>query len=369
MTPFRDILSRFRRETAPTERAVARVRERVGTEDSDADVSRAVLRHLPGVRPGAEARIKARLAAPAPAGTRRPLVYGGVVLAAAAAGLTVVAVMPDPGLAPVQAELAAGTQRAELQPSPEVALAYQGAGQLEGTRQAPRIAWESGTVHVDVQPEQGIDLVVETVEAQVQVVGTAFAVTRDLLGTTVEVDHGLVRVVCVDGDTVEIGAGDRHLCYPTTAHDMLVRANTLRERGAAPELLLNTAELALQRYSGTVVDEELVAVRIESLTRLERSVDAYSAAQAYLAADYTSRRDDVLRLTAKLAFDTGGCDEALPWFRQLATEQPGVATLVKLADCETPLNPDAARVALEQAQSLEPDARWAAAIEQRLEQL
>jgi hypothetical protein len=249
--------------------------------------------------------------------------------------------------------------RAELSPSPEVALAYQGAGSLDGTRQAPRIHWQSGTVHVDVEPEQGIDLVVDTPEAQVRVVGTAFAVTRDALGTQVEVDHGRVLVACVDGDETTLGAGEQLTCLPTTAQRMMVRINELRAQGASPELLLDSSEHALARYAGTVLDSEFQVARIEALHRLERLPEAYQQAQAYLGAGHPAR----------LAFDQGGCAEALPWFQQLASEQPSVPTLVKLADCQAAVEPEAARAALEQAQALDPDPRWAAAIEQRIGQL
>jgi ferric-dicitrate binding protein FerR (iron transport regulator) len=369
MKPFREIFARFRRETAPSPRSIERLRERVGHEVSDAQVSRAVLQHLPGVAPGAEARVRARLAAPRPAPSRRPVVVVGLVgLAAAAAGLALVALQDDPQ-APVQASLSSDTQRAELSPSPELALVYQGVGSLDGTRQAPHIRWESGTVHLDVEPEQGIELVVDTPEAQVQVVGTAFAVTRDALGTRVEVDRGRVRVTCLDGDSHMLGAEERVTCLPTNAQRMLVRINELRARGASPEQLLASAEHALERYPGTVLDSELQVARIEALHRLDRFSEAYRQAQAYLEAGHEARRDDLLVLTARLAFDQGGCAEAVPWFLRLAAEQPTVSTLVKLADCLAATEPEAARAALEQAQALEPDARWAAAIEQRLGQL
>jgi len=367
MKPFREFFARFLRETAPSERTVERVKGRIGREATDVQVSQAVLRHLPGVAPGAEARVRARMAAPAPSGSRRPWVYGGVTLAAAAAGLTVVVAMPEPGLAPVQAQLASDTERAELNPSPEVALAYQGAGSLEGTRQAPRIVWESGTVHVDVQPDQGIQLVVATPEAVVQVVGTAFAVTRDALGTQVQVDHGRVRVSCLDGAGSMLGAGEHTTCLPTTAAAMLTRANALQDQGASPEQLLATVALALERHpEPSLVRNELQTLQIQALARLGRASQAYGLSQAYLAAGHELRRDGMLILTARLAHETGGCDAATPWFVQLAAEQPSVPTLVKLADCQALVDPAAARDALEQAQDLEPDVRWAAAIEQRL---
>ncbi|MFH1463350.1 MAG: FecR domain-containing protein, partial [Pseudomonadota bacterium] len=146
---------------------------------------------------------------PAPRPARAWLLVGAGL---AAAAVTLVLALPDPMAEPVRAALVPSADLQSLSPSPEVALAYQGAGQLEGTRQAPRIQWESGTVHVEVEPDQGIQLSLVTREAEVQVVGTAFSVTRDALGSRVEVDHGRVRVTCVGGDATPAGRRpDRHL--------------------------------------------------------------------------------------------------------------------------------------------------------------
>lgn len=367
MKPFRDILSRFRRETQPSPRAVARVRGRIGDQADDAQVSRVLLDHLPGVDPMAPARVKARLAARGSARPRRAWAYGGVALAAAAAGLTVVVALPDPGLAPVQAQLQAGDQLVELSPSPEVALAYHGTGSLEGTRQAPRIAWESGTVHVEVEPEQGVQLVVATTEAQVEVVGTAFDVTRDALGTQVAVDHGRVRVTCHDGAITMLSAGERTNCLPTTAHGMLARARALQDQGASHDLLLTTAEVALHRHPEPgLVHNELQVVSIGALYGLGRETEALEQAEVYLGSGAQIRRDGVLTLATRLAWSTGGCEAASPWLEQLSQVKPSVPDLVKLAECQAALDPDAARATLEQARALEPSPRWAEAIELRL---
>jgi ferric-dicitrate binding protein FerR (iron transport regulator) len=370
MKPFRDILSRFRRETQPSERAVARVKHRIGDPVSDQQISRSLLQQLPGVDPHAPARVRARLAARQPARTYRAWAAGGVVLAAAAAGLTVVVILPDPGLAPVQAQLEAADQPVELAPSPEVALAYTGTGSLEGTRQAPRIAWEAGTVHVDVEPHQGIQLVVATAEAQVEVVGTAFDVTRDALGTQVLVEHGRVRVTCHDGVATLLGAGEHTTCLPTTAHGMLARARALQDQGASQDLLLTTASVALERHpEPSLVNNELQLVRIEALYSLGRESHALERAGAYLDSDAELRRDGVLTLATRLAWSTGGCDAASPWLEQLAVAKPSVPDLVKLAECQAALDPVAARGTLEQARALDPSPRWAEAIELRIQAL
>jgi ferric-dicitrate binding protein FerR (iron transport regulator) len=370
MKPFRDILSRFRRETEPSARAVARVKDRIGGQVDDLEVSRALLQHLPGVDPYAPARVKARLAARQPTRARRVRTYGGVALVAAAAGLTLVLALPDPGVAPVQAQLQATDQTVELAPSPEVTLAYRGTGSLEGTRQAPRIAWEAGTVHLEVEPRQGIELVVATAEAQIEVVGTAFDVTRDALGTQVAVEHGRVRVTCHDGVATLLGAGEHTTCLPTTAHGMLARARALQDQGASRELLLTTATVALERHpEASLVNHELQLVRIESLYSLGLEAEALEQARAYLDSGAQLRRDGVLTLATRLAWSAGGCEAASPWLEQLALIKPAVPDLVKLAECQAALDPDAARTTLEQARSLGPDPRWAEAIEQRLQAL
>jgi hypothetical protein len=362
--PFREILERFRRETEPSDDSLDRVRDRVHQQLSDEQIAKAVLGHLPAPLPGAEARVRARLASPRPA-SRRTWAYG-VALAAAAAGFGLL-LLPDPGLAPVQARLDAVAAPVELQPSPEVALVYAGSGRIEGTRRAPHIQWESGTVHVDVEPEQGIELEVHTAEATVQVVGTAFAVIRDPLGTRVEVEHGRVRVDCRAGGGEALGAGDSTTCLPTTAHGMLARARELQDRGASPELLLDTATVALERHpEPSLVRSELQLVRIEALTLLGREAEALVLAEDYLGAGSELRRDSVLALAARLAWSTGGCDAAGPWLEQLADVQPSVPNLVKLAECSMATRPELAQAALEQARALGPGPHWAGLIEQML---
>jgi ferric-dicitrate binding protein FerR (iron transport regulator) len=370
MKPFRHVLSRFTRETAPAPRAVERVRERIGPQPGDAEISKALLQHLPDPPRGAEARVRARLAQPRPVRGRAWQVGAGLAVAAAAAGFALVIARPDPGLEPVQAQLSAARQPAELAPTPHVALSYRGAGSLEGTQRAPHIRWESGTVSVEVEPERGVELVVSTAEARVSVVGTAFEVTRDALGTQVRVDHGQVQVVCAHGPTQLLSARAETTCLPTTAHGMLARARALQSAGAAPELLLSTAEQALERYPEPgPVRSELRLVRIEALTVLGREAEALEQARAYLEAGKELRRDSVLALAARLAWTTGGCDAASSWLEQLAELQPSVPNLVRLADCRAPVDPAGARAVLEQAQALEPDERWASAIEQRLGRL
>jgi len=375
MKPFRAILRRFFAETRPDDLALGRVRRRIQQEHTDREVCRAVLGQLVTPAPGAAHRVRLRLAASraAPA-TRRGLRWAPVtvgLLAAAAGGLAVVAVIHHgQRTAPLELAMTSPEVTVELEPSPEVQLAFLGAGQLEGTRQAPIIQWESGTVQVDVEPEQGIELTVSTNEAQVQVVGTAFAVTRDALGTRVEVDRGQVRVSCRDAGEHLLSANQRVTCLPVSAAGLLARVRALQDRGAPAEQLLATVDQALlQRSDSAVLRGELLMVRIQVLASLDREAEALAQAEAYLASDIPQRRDDVLRVAARLAWAQGGCDVARPHLEQLAEQAPAPATLVQLADCQVGSDAEQARSTLGRALDLEPEPRWRAAIEQRLERL
>jgi ferric-dicitrate binding protein FerR (iron transport regulator) len=364
---------RFARETAPDEHARRRVRRRLDQEPDDGQLCRALLAHLPTTAPGAEARVRVRLAAtsePALRPARTWLWVGAGLGTAAATAAGLLLALPDPMAAPVRATLTPGASVQSLAPSPEVTLAFQGSGLLDGTRQAPHLQWESGTVHVEVEPGRGIQLSVATREAQVHVVGTAFSVTRDALGTQVEVEHGQVSVTCLEGPATLLGAEQSTTCLPTSAAGMLTRARTLLDQGAAPDLVLATADLALERFPDQgALRGELELVRLQALTDLGRDADALHQAQSYLAEGSALRRIEVLQLAARLAWSQGGCDAAMPHLAELTTLDPSIPLLVRLADCQAPQDPESARTRLQQAEALHPDERWAEAIRQRLEQL
>ncbi|MFH1463349.1 MAG: hypothetical protein ABIO70_03080 [Pseudomonadota bacterium] len=151
---------------------------------------------------------------------------------------------------------------------------------------------------------------------------------------------------------------------------MLTRARTLLDQGAAPELVLATADAALERYPDQgALRGELELVRLQALGDLGRDADALAQARAYLSEGSGLRRAEVLQLAARLAWSQGGCDAALPHLVELAGLDASVQHLVRLADCQAPLDPAAARASLERAQALQPDERWADAIRQRLQQL
>ena len=86
-----------------------------------------------------------------------------------------------------------------------IQVRYHGNGQLSGAPQAPHIDWRSGVLELSIPPHEGLELVVDTEEAQVEVVGTHYSVTRDALGTRVSVARGQVQVRCHHGDEASHG--------------------------------------------------------------------------------------------------------------------------------------------------------------------
>ncbi len=122
-----------------------------------------------------------------------------------------------------------------VQLTPEVLLELDGSGRSQGRRMAPRIRWEEGSLHASVTPERGVDLVIQTPEARVAVVGTIFDVHRDALGTRVTVERGAVQVSCVSGGEHLLEQGDQRTCWPTTPGVLLGRAGALIDGGAEPE--------------------------------------------------------------------------------------------------------------------------------------
>ena len=176
--PAPGALARFAKETKASPAVVQRVRGRLVAEHDEAAYTE-LLRALPSAAPGAAARVRARLQRP----SRTPLLpvfaLGGVALAAV--GLLLLRLIPSASPS-LTATLDAPEVWEGLAPTPEVTLDFQGQGVLAGTERAPRLTWETGTLKVEVEPNQGIDLQVTTREAEVRVVGTGFSVTRDALG-------------------------------------------------------------------------------------------------------------------------------------------------------------------------------------------
>ncbi len=198
----------------------------------------------------------------------------------------------------------------ELQATEDVDLQYRGTGVLSGDAAAPRIAWDTGTLHVSVTPKKGIDLQVRTADAEVHVVGTAFEVARSPLGTHVHVDHGRVWVACVTGERSLLGANEETWCLPSEPSGLLARALTLREQGASAEEVLMALELAQKKVkAGSVLGTEIAFQRLMTFAKhKDPRLDAELA--AFVASNPAQRMDDARRLQVRRLVEKGECSAA-----------------------------------------------------------
>lgn len=193
----------------------------------------------------------------------------------------------------------------------DVQLFPKGEGSYSGGDGQPRIQWESGTLRVEVAPNRGVDLEVETPDAVARVVGTGFTVLRDAHGTRVEVLHGTVHTLCRDGREARLGVGESLECLPTTSGGMLAHARALEAEGAPDDVVLAALEAGLRlEPDGGVIRPELAARRISVLARSGRTNEAAAAAEAWLAGPDTVRREQIRTLALELAVQAGDCDRA-----------------------------------------------------------
>ena len=295
-----------------------------------------------------------------------PEAQRGVGLAAfTAAAFSAYRAAPDAALS---GPLASETWRA-IEPTPHVELNYQGKGNFAGTRRAPAIEWEAGTLRVEVEPEQGIDLAVHTAEADVRVIGTGFAVTRDALGTAVSVSHGRVAVVCQDGSDALLGSAESHVCLPMRPGGLLGRANGLVDHGAPPDQVLDAAERGLAAGAEGPIRAELILLRVQALRSLGRAAEGLAAAEAWLASGETARRGEMRHLAARSAMVAGGCTQALPHLESLFEEGGTGPELVQFAECIATERPVLAREALLRALRLGVPGDQESAIIERLTRL
>ncbi|HND29130.1 MAG TPA: FecR domain-containing protein [Myxococcota bacterium] len=329
-----DSLDQFRRDTEPTPQSLSRV----------------------------EARI---LAAPQPRSWGIPAM---AALSLGLAGLLFWALRPVPEAAPPEQSAQIGVPAdSALTPTPlegeagrtevvdgKVALVWNGRGSLGGTRGSPLVNWDRGLVEVEVEPNQGIHLSVQTREATVKVVGTGFEVRRDMQGTSVLVRHGKVEVTCADGGpSVLLGAGQQRLCAPTTAVGMLARARARQGAGAPAAELLPLVEQGLTAADRSeVVEGELNVMKVQLLQELDRKVEALQTAEAYLQNPAAPRLVEMHRVAAALGMVTSGCDAAKAHLRVLRKMEPKVADLRQLAVCVRGESKEEANSALELALTL-----------------
>lgn len=175
----------------------------------------------------------------------------------------------------------------------EVDVVASGHGGVVGTDHDMEVAWSFGTLAVEVEPQRGVTLSVQTDEGRTSVVGTGFSVTRDALGTTTSVAHGRVRVLCVRGGESFLGAGESRTCPPVTATGALGRVLAL-DGVAAPEAWMAEIVDARARPDATgAVAAELDALRVRALVQAGRLAEALPAAEAALADPGCTRREEL----------------------------------------------------------------------------
>ncbi len=311
MTPNELLLS-VRDESDASPAALRRVERRLGVGEA-ARVSRRLLPTVGGPVPGAEARVRARLESPGPyrAVAAKTWAFAG---AAVAAALLLALLRPPPEL-PLNRELAAGAAPVEI--GDHVRLAAAGTGVLSGTTLHPRVLWEGGRLDVEVAPHRGIDLWVETADARVRVVGTAFTVERDVRGTSVVVTAGVVEVTCAGAEARHLRVGEDALCWPTTAAGLLGRARRRQADGASADEVLETLRAADRKPAQTVLAGEILALRFELLRAAGRDVEALDTARAYRDGLHPERAEVILGTAATIAFEAGGCEAAEEWLARL----------------------------------------------------
>ncbi len=292
------------RTTRDTPQELHRLRRRLALSGGAEPVARD-LGHLPDVTSEETVRLRWRvLGAPVTSrrwGWRSALL--GVALAAVLLGLWV-GLRPRPLHQVLEAQLPE-----ELALTRHVALTYQGSGLALGTVERTDIQWEMGVLEVEVQPERGEQLVVRTAEAQVVVKGTLFRVTRDSLGTAVEVERGQVGLRCEGAGERLLAAGETAVCLPVRAAGLLGRARALAVRGSVEEGLISV-EAGIERSSaGDPIRGELLALQAQLLLELERPEEAAQAAQAYLAEGFEFRAEQLEELLRALPENEGQGEE------------------------------------------------------------
>jgi ferric-dicitrate binding protein FerR (iron transport regulator) len=283
-------MRRFARDTRPSAEDVERLRQRM--REAPQTSPHWLHRWVPGavVESGDWLhRWLPGLTVARPSSHRWGLGAGLLAALIALALLRPTAVEPTPLLASAPSELAV---------SPDVALDFEGQGELSGTEQAPRIAWRRGRVRASVTPNEGIDLRVLTPEAEVRVVGTIFTVDRGALGTRVEVEKGRVEVRCVDGTQRFVVPGEVVWCEPGTAAGYLARARALQRDGAPLPQVLHAVTAGAVLHGPAPVQVELQWVRTEALRDHGRHAAALRAAAAALDAGAGHREADFAALVA-----------------------------------------------------------------------
>jgi hypothetical protein len=247
-------------------------------------------------------RVGARLRAPA-GGSAWPLRARVATVALGVAAAAAVLGWPRSAAEPVQQALegpgtldVAGTR-----------LRWDGQGTAGGTTEEITIAWQIGTLAVQVGDAP---VLVTTDEGSLRAArGSSVEVTRDAFGTRLVVGAGGVTAACAGEEGGPIGSDAERECLPITPAALLGRARAQSRRGDAGEAILATLDRARAGAAGPVV-AEVELLRVSELTRLGREEEALAAAEAALANGGEPRRAELLRAATSLAVAMGGCERA-----------------------------------------------------------
>lgn len=230
-----------------------------------------------------------------------------------------------------------------------------------------RVSVTDGAVTFTVDPTgRGRDLRVQAGPVEVRVTGTKFTVRRDAATEAVQVSvtRGSVAITAPDVSTA-ISAGEQWSWQPPEpdaaiavvvqeprpvapqppeqsaerSTELFVSIMNAEASGAAPGRLLSMTETFLRVYPDSPFREEVDVLRLESLAKTDPGA-ARGPLAAWLAAHPgSSRRGAMLLLAGGLAEQDSGCDEALPYYRELATAgdpHQQAQARARVADCMEP---------------------------------
>jgi len=319
--------------------------------------------------PQAQDRVRRRVrqALDRPKGHRAWWALGlGAAISMGIAGIALNQPLPDQ---PIPATVLDTSQAMQSISGGDVQLSWQGSGNLQGSDRKPEILWDKGDLSVEVTPERGIGLTVNTREALIEVIGTGFRVHRDALGTRIDVQHGRVRVQCEKGEERFLVADEQMTCLPISAAGMLARARFLQQNKQW-DAILDTVEkgLKLAPPQGPVADE-LSVLQIEALDALGRSADVQAAAQAYLQGGTPARATDMRRFLVASFIGQSDCHSAMSHLDILMKESPIAEYYLNYAGCIAATDVKSARKNLEKSLQLSDNPEQRAAIQARLDQL
>lgn len=235
------------------------------------------------------------------------------LLAAPALVLLALLVRPDPAPEQPVGPIALSPSERPLSLQPHVSVRPDGAG----TALPGRIDWEQGTISVEVTPHQGVLLEVLTEEASVRVVGTAFAVSRDLFGTAVSVQRGEVSVRCRGSSPEPLAAGSSLRCFSSAETGVGYALSLERQRAPAEERLAAVRRAKRAPSSSPETPAALLSLEVDALLLLSRTPEAAGIVAEALSSGQ-GVPDRSLSAVAAAAVTSGDCRAALPALSALA---------------------------------------------------